>query len=307
MEFLKLLQSIRTPVGDFLMATITHLGEETLFMAIGLLFLWCIDKKRGYYILFAGFTGTILTQFLKITFRIPRPWVLDPSFSIVEEARLEATGYSFPSGHTQCAVTLYGGIARSERKWKWLMWASVAACILVSFSRMYLGVHTPADVLVSVAVGLVLVFALYPLMMKEHKSPWVLYGTLIAIFLITLGNLLYVELWRFPADVDPDNMESALKNAWKLLGVVVGMCILFPVDRIWIRYETDAVWWAQILKLAGGLIPVVLIKSLLKSPLQALLGASVGDAVRYLLLVLFAGLVWPLTFRYFARLGRKNA
>ena len=307
MEFLKLLQSIRTPVGDFLMATITHLGEETLFMAIGLLFLWCIDKKRGYYILFAGFTGTILTQFLKITFRIPRPWVLDPSFSIVEEARLEATGYSFPSGHTQCAVTLYGGIARSERKWKWLMWASVAACILVSFSRMYLGVHTPADVLVSVAVGLVLVFALYPLMMKEHKSPWVLYGTLIAIFVITLGNLLYVELWRFPADVDPDNMESAIKNAWKLLGVVVGMCILFPVDRIWIRYETDAVWWAQILKLAGGLIPVVLIKSLLKSPLQALLGASVGDAVRYLLLVLFAGLVWPLTFRFFARLGKKDA
>ncbi len=307
MEFLKLLQSIRTPVGDFLMATITHLGEETLFMAIGMLFLWCIDKKRGYYILFAGFTGTILTQFLKITCRIPRPWVLDPSFQIVEEARLEATGYSFPSGHTQCAVTLYGGIARSERKWKWLMWSSIAACILVSFSRMYLGVHTPADVLVSIVVGLVLVFGLYPLMMKEHKSPWVLYGTLIAIFLITLGNLLYVELWHFPADVDPENMESALKNAWKLLGVVVGMCILYPIESIWIRYETDAVWWAQILKLAGGLIPVVLIKSLLKSPLQALLGTSVGDAVRYLLLVLFAGLVWPLTFRYFSKLGREKA
>lgn len=306
MEFLKFLQSIRTPVGDFLMSTITHLGEETLFMAIGLLFLWCIDKRRGYYILFAGFTGTIVIQFLKITFRIPRPWVLDPNFSIVEEARLEATGYSFPSGHTQCATTLYGGIARSERKRKWLMWSSIAACALVAFSRMYLGVHTPADVLSSLAIGIVLVLVLYPLMMKEHKTPWVMYATLGVIFLITLGNLLYVSLYNFPADIDPANFESAVENAWKLFGVVVGMCIIYPVEQNFIKYDTKAVWWVQIIKLVGGLIPVVLIKTLLKSPLQALFGAAIGDCVRYLLLVLAAGLLWPLTFRYFSKLGQKK-
>lgn len=305
MEFLKFLQSIRTPIGDFLMSTITHLGEETLFMAVGLLFLWCIDKKRGYYILFTGFTGTIFIQFFKITFRIPRPWVLDPSFQIVESARLEATGYSFPSGHTQCATTLYGGIARSEKKRKWLMWSSIAAVVLIAFSRMYLGVHTPADVLSSLVIGIILVLVLYPLMMKEHKTPWVMYGTLGVIFLITLANLLYVSLYSFPADIDVTNLESAVENAWKLFGVVVGMCIIYPVESKWIRYDTNAVWWAQLIKFFGGLIPVILIKSLLKSPLQALLGAAVGDCVRYLLLVLAAGLLWPLTFRYFSKLGEK--
>lgn len=306
MEFLKLLQSIRTPIGDFLFALITHLGEETLFMAIGLLFLWCIDKKRGYFILFAGFTGTILNQFLKITFRIPRPWVLDPTFSIVEEARLEATGYSFPSGHTQCATTLYGGIALTERKWKWLTWTSIAVCILVAFSRMYLGVHTPADVLTSLAIGVILIFVLYPLMMREHKTPWVMYGTLGVIFIITSANLLYISFFNFPADIDPENFDSAVKNAWKLFGVVLGMCAIYPIEQKFIKYETNAVWWVQIIKLVGGLVPVILIKALLKSPLQALFGASLGDCVRYLILVLFAGLLWPLTFKYFASLGKKE-
>ena len=306
MEFLEFLQSIRTPVGDFLMALITHLGEELLFMAVGLIFLWCIDKKRGYYILFAGFTGTVLTQFLKITFRIPRPWVLDPNFSIVEEARLEATGYSFPSGHTQSAATLYGGIARSERRHKWIFWSSIAAVVLVAFSRMYLGVHTLLDVGVALAIGAVLVFVLYPLMMKEHKTPWVMYTTLGVILLVTLGNLLYVELFRFPADIDPENFESAVSNAWKMLGVVIGMCILYPVESNLIKYDVHAVWWVQIIKLVGGLIPVVLIKSLLKAPINALFGDSVGNCVRYLIIVLFAGLVWPLTFRFWKKLGERR-
>lgn len=306
MEFLTFLQSIRTSVGDFLMSLITHFGEETLFMAIGLIFLWCVDKKRGYYILFTGFIGTVFIQFLKITFRIPRPWVQDPNFQIVESARLEATGYSFPSGHTQCATTLYGGIARSERKYKWLMWSAIALCALIAFSRMYLGVHTPLDVFVSLAIGIVLVLVLHPLMMKPHKNPWIMYATLGVIFLVTLGNLLYVEFFRFPADVDPENMESALENAWKLFGVVVGMCIIYPIDENFIRYKTDAVWWAQILKLAGGLGIVILVKSLLKSPLNALLGASVGNCVRYFILVSAAGILWPLTFRFFSRLGEKK-
>ena len=101
MEFLKLLEGIRTPFLDSFFSVITTLGEETIFIVVGLLFYWCIDKKQGYYLFFVGFFGTILNQFLKLLFRIPRPWVKDPDFTIVESARAGATGYSFPSGHTQ--------------------------------------------------------------------------------------------------------------------------------------------------------------------------------------------------------------
>lgn len=73
-----------------------------------------------------------MNQFLKLLFRIPRPWVRDPDFTIVESARAQATGYSFPSGHTQNAVATFGGIARSTRR-PWVRWTCVAVLLAVSF------------------------------------------------------------------------------------------------------------------------------------------------------------------------------
>ena len=87
MEFLHFLEGLRNPVFDFLFSIITLLGEETLFMAIGLTFFWCVSKSHGYYLLCTGFVGTAINQFLKMIVRVPRPWVLDPEFTIVESAR----------------------------------------------------------------------------------------------------------------------------------------------------------------------------------------------------------------------------
>ena len=112
MEFLYFLEELRNPVCDALFSVITLLGEETVFILLGLLFFWCINKWEGYYILTVGLIGTVFNQFLKLWFRIPRPWVRDPNFTIVESAREAATGYSFPSGHTQSALGSFGSIAR---------------------------------------------------------------------------------------------------------------------------------------------------------------------------------------------------
>ena len=73
MEFLYMLEKMRTPVGDAFFSLITHFGEETLFIVAGLLVFWCIDKLQGYYLLIVGLTGTVINQFLKLWFRIPRP------------------------------------------------------------------------------------------------------------------------------------------------------------------------------------------------------------------------------------------
>ena len=150
MNFLRFLEGIRNPVFDFLLSLITHLGEETIFMAVAIAMFWCFSKKDGYYLLSVGFVGTVMNQFLKLIFRIPRPWVLDPDFSIVESARAEATGYSFPSGHTQSSVGTFGGLAYIFKNKKAVWIPCLVACVLVPFSRMYLGVHTPKDVLISV-------------------------------------------------------------------------------------------------------------------------------------------------------------
>ena len=162
MTLLYWFESIRNPVLDAFMSLVTHLGEETFFMIGALFVFWCVDKRKGYYLLSVGFVGILVNQWLKIICRVPRPWVRDPDFTIVESARAEAAGYSFPSGHTQTAVGFFGGVARFTGR-LWLRLACLAAALLVPVSRMYLGVHTPADVGVSFVIAAVLVFVLYPL------------------------------------------------------------------------------------------------------------------------------------------------
>ena len=171
MDFLRLLESIRNPFLDNVMLLITQLGEETAFLLLAIILFWCVDKKRGYFVLFVGFAGILANQFLKLLFRIPRPWVLDPGFHPVEGAKAAATGYSFPSGHTQSAVGTLGAIAVTEKK-RWVRILAIVVAVLVAFSRMYLGVHTPQDVLTSVAIATALVFFLRPMVMHqtEHKS-----------------------------------------------------------------------------------------------------------------------------------------
>ncbi len=304
MQFLYFLEKLRNPVFDAFFSLVTHLGEETLFMVIALLFFWCINKKHGYYLLFTGFIGTVANQMLKMIFRIPRPWVIDPDFSIVESARAEATGYSFPSGHTQISMTTYGGIARAHKNGR-IRWIGIAAAALVALSRMYLGVHTPKDVLVSVAIGLVLIFCLYPIVERAFVEPKCMFILIGGIFAFTLANLLFIELYPFPADVDLNNFANAQKTAWQFLFLVLALGVVYPLDHYLIKFETKAVWWAQIIKFAGGLAIVLAIRILLKAPFNALFGVNVGSGLRYFIMVVAAGALWPLTFRYFAKLGRK--
>ena len=302
MEFLRFLESIRTPVGNALMSFITLFGEETLFIVLALVFFWCIDKKRGFYLLFSCFTGTVCIQFLKMTFRIPRPWVLDPNFTIVESAREAATGYSFPSGHTQCAAGLWGGIARSAKK-RAVQIGGTALVLLVGFSRMYLGVHTPLDVLVSLAIALVVLFALYFVVYQGFDKPKRIYIACGVLLAATVANLLFVSLYPFPADVDPLNLANGQKTAWQMLALAIGVCIIYPLDRYWIKFETKATWWAQILKLVIGVGLVLAVRVLLKDPLNALFGVNVGAGVRYFLIVVVAGVLWPMTFKFWSKLG----
>lgn len=302
MPFLYFLESIRNPVFDALFALITHLGEETLFLVIAILFFWCINKREGYFILITGLVGTVVNQMAKLFFRIPRPWVLDPNFDIIESARAEATGYSFPSGHTQNIAGTYGAIAAynpSKRKTA----ICVTIVVLVAFSRMYLGVHTPLDVIVSLLIALALILLLRPCFATEEgfkrSMPFVVIGSVV----ISLAFLAYVLLISGDASLDPHNYQSGLKNACTLLGCTAGLVLVHFIDSKFINFRTDARWYVQVIKLVLGLLGVLVIKSGLSAPLTAIFGNEfVARAVRYFLIVAFAGAVWPLTFKWFSTL-----
>jgi len=306
MEFLKLLEGIRVPALTGFMSVITYLGDETCFMAVALLFFWCINKKQGYFIFSVGLAGSIINQFLKLWFRIPRPWVLDPNFSIVEAAREAATGYSFPSGHTQTAVGTFGGIALC-RKEKRVRVVCTVLIILVPFSRMYLGVHTPLDVVVSFIVAGALLLLLYPFFKSEAKTDRNAFYVILTVIGLAVLYMLFILFYSFPEDIDPHNMESGTKNAYTFLGSLLGLLTGYVIDKKYIKFKTDAPIFGQILKFAVGLGLMVAVKSLLKAPLNVIFnGAQIANLIRYYLMVVFAACLWPLSFPLFAKLGRKN-
>lgn len=304
MDILYALEKIRTPFWNGVMSAVTQLGGEVIFIVAAVVVFWCVSKWEGYYLMTVAFCGTVLNQFLKLICRVPRPWVRDPNFTIVESARAEATGYSFPSGHTQNAIGLFGGMARWGGR-RWVRLGLTALALIIAFSRMYLGVHTPADVGVSLVLAAALVLGLYPLMRRAQEKPRYMGYVLAAMLVVSGAFVVFVETCGFPADMDAENLASGIGNAWKMLGAVAGMTLAWLLDRRYIHFETQAVWWVQVIKVVVGMALLLAIKSGLKAPLLALLGhEGLAGGVRYFLLVLVAGAVWPLVFRPMSKWGK---
>ena len=312
MEFLYFLRDISNPVFDFFFSLITHIGEETFFLVFALVFFWCVSKREGYYILVTGLVGTTINQGLKLACKVDRPWIKDRSFKPYEGAIAEATGYSFPSGHTQNVSGTFGAIAAFAKR-NWLRITSLAIIILVSFSRMYLGVHTPLDVGVSLLIGGVLVMGFYPMFKTEDRfnkcMPFIVGGC----FLLSLGLLIYVNLHtNLGLDLAGlENLASARENAATLFGCMLGLVLVYPIDRFFIKFETDAKWYSQVIKLVLGLAGVLLLKEGLKIPLNWIFSfmpmdaSGAARAIRYFIVVAFAGAIWPLSFKAFSKLTVK--
>ena len=304
MQILYILEKLRTPWLDGLMLALTELGSETAFLVVALVLFWCADKRKAYYLMSVGVVGTVASQFMKIACQIPRPWLQDPDFTIVEAAREGAGGYSFPSGHSQSGVGTFGAIAMTTHQ-KWLRRLCIAIMMIVPVTRMYLGVHTVWDVLVGSGLALVLLVALRPLCLNRDGQH--LGKLFVAMAILSVVYLGYTQFYPFPADIDPANLHSASKNAYTLVGTMVGMCVGYFVDEKVSRFPTGGVWYAQAGKIIGGLVLVLLIKEGLKGPLDALCnGHLISRSIRYLLIVLTAGIVWPLSFPWFSRLGRAD-
>ena len=298
MQLLYLFEKIRNPILDAFFSFITTYGEETAFLVVAIAIFWCVNKRQGYFVLLSGFFGTLINQFMKLLFKVPRPWVIDRGFTIVESAREAATGYSFPSGHTQSAVTTFGAVFM-KAKCSWVKYTALAIAILVPLSRMYLGVHTPWDVLAAIAVAVILLILLDPIFSDEKLFKRAMPFIILAVVAVAVGFYVYAVV--FNGKNTDENFVSAAKNARTFMGCTLALVPVYALDRFVIKFRTDAKWYSQVVKLALGLGMVLVIKSLLKDPLYYVLGEN-ERIVRYFLMVIFAGGIWPLTFEFFANL-----
>ena len=109
----------------------------------------------------------------------------------------------------------------------------------------------------------------------------------------------------FPEDIDLHNYESAIKNAYTLLGCSLALLVVYPVEKRYICFSVKASWWGQIIKVLLGLLAVLAVKEGLRAPLELIFNDQlIARAVRYFLIVITAGIVWPMTFRFFEKTGK---
>ena len=303
MNFLKLLEGLRIPFWDNFFLAITGLGGETLSLVAVLCILWCFNKKTGYYLVFTIAIGLGLNRIVNALCMVERPWMIDRTFSAVDGALEEATGYSFPSGHTQSAVSLYGGIAVCTKGVLAKIFA-IAIIVLVGFSRMYLGVHTPKDVFAAIIIGIIVNFAVYYLYKKaeQKKSARII---LSIITIIVSGAFLLTTLVSNGANQTLD-FETA-KMGYSIFGGTLGLVAGWFLDLKYINYETKGTLTVQLFKCVVGVMIILGVKSILKAPLNLLFGGHLfSHAARYFITALAGGVFWPATFKFWNKILVKN-
>lgn len=212
---LRLFQSLATPGLDRLAEAVTMLGEEDLTIIVATYIYWNLSKKTGFRLTAVFTFSTILNLLVKISVRAPRPFQVLASFQGKRLAT--ATGYSFPSGHSQAAATLFTIGALLFRRW-WAVLAAVLAIPLVGLSRIYLGVHWPVDVLVGIILGVASTLLLWKILCRREEAPGGL-GQLVPLLAAGVAGaallLLLLDGIFFHGAVD-------LKDFFKIAGAGAG-------------------------------------------------------------------------------------
>jgi membrane-associated phospholipid phosphatase len=293
-------------LGDWLlipMQAFTFLGSENFFLLVMPAFLWCFEVRLGFRIGLIMLSSQGINTIFKLLLGAPRPfWVSSEVKALSTE-----TSFGMPSGHSQTAVVVWGRLAAGlRRRWATVLLALVI--LMISISRLYLGMHFPTDVLTGWLVGIVLLWAF--LRFEEPIAAWltklgvpiqIVIAFLFSIVLILLGMLAQAISptppmdWALAAaqqsiEIDPQSIEGMISSAGALFGLGAGGALLFS----WNGFDASGVWWKRVLRYVVGVLGVALIYFGLKLVLPE--GVQVLRYLRYALVGFWAAYLAPRTF-----------
>lgn len=279
-EIFEALRSISSPALDRIVRLLTDLGSTEFFITAVPIVYWCLNKTLGLSLGIVTVISGGINIALKDVFQIPRPYVLYPHLGAPDFLLTTGTGWSFPSGHAQTTATFWGYLALHARR-RWAAWLAASLIAIVGFTRVYATVHSPTDVLVGGALGLV-VAAAYLLVdgffsnRKTVSAPW----AITASIAIPSGLLAAASLRPGLAD--------GLAN---ILGFLAGAFIGRHIERTRVRFQEAAPFAVQVYKVLVGLAGVMALRYGLKAVFPA---GPVFHMLRYLIIALWvtAGAPW---------------
>jgi len=271
-----------SPALDWPFRAFTFMGDEEFFLLLLPLVYWCLDRRMGARLTVAFLVSAYTNAVAKTLAAQPRPLDYAP-----ERVKVlwDATGYGFPSGHTQSAVVVWGYLAaQARRRWVWIL--AAVMMLFIPLSRIYLGVHFPYDVLGGYVIGAALLL-LY-LWLEPGIERWLEEKGLIwRLGVATLAPLILMLLF-----LTPDGVTSG--------ATLMGMGVGFVLERHWVRFDSGGPVWKRIVRFLLGVVVLVALWLGLRIAFSGLEPALLFRFVRYGLVGLWGGLGAPWAFR---RLG----
>lgn len=263
-QILLMLQNLReltNGVFNDFFAFITTIAVDYYVLIPVLIIMWAIDKKKGIFAYVSYGVGCFLNAMLKSTFCVYRPWIRSDKLKPLESALSGASGYSFPSGHATSTSSTYLGIRKGYKKYKAINILCILMIVTTMFSRLFVGVHTPQDVLVGLIIGILSVIIVNLVEKYIDKNPnkdWVV--LLLSVIICVIG-VIYVSTKSYPMDyvdgkllVDPASMVI---NSFKDPGTFFGVVIAWFIERRFINYDISGTLYQKIIRCCVGILLVV--------------------------------------------------
>ena len=166
-EILYMINNLHNPILDNIMIGLTYLGDAGLFWIILAIILLFVKKTRkcGILMLISMVLGLIIGNgILKNLIARSRPCWIDTGIQLLIN---NPTDYSFPSGHTLASFEAATMIFLHNKK---LGIISLILAVLIAFSRMYLFVHFPTDILGGAILGIIISVIVYKIAQKVVKN-----------------------------------------------------------------------------------------------------------------------------------------
>jgi undecaprenyl-diphosphatase len=313
-DILLSLQQFRNGAGGFLtdfLNKMTFLGELNTAIVLMAIIYWCVSKDIGSYLLMGWSGNRLVNGVLKVTVCAYRPWIRDPRIVPYGNSMTTATGYSFPSGHTMNAATTFGGFTVRRDMPTALRVVTGLMVLLVGFSRPFLGVHTPQDVLVGAAAGMLVMWLVWRMMQWLETHPEKDRLVVLVGLLLAAAVAVYAAVKPYPEDYNAEGKlivdgAKMANDTFKGVGWCAAFLVGWILERRYVGFSTDISVPEKLTRAAVGAVSYYAVSLIVVPAVKGWIPGPAGTMCSCFLQMFYVSFLFPWCMKYLYRAKRAN-